>query len=70
MLGLRPGERLVWRYDFLADWVIDLRVEAVTTDDDDGAGVVCASGRRAGPVEWLLGATLDDHAGVGLRHRG
>lgn len=28
MLGLRLGERLVWRYDFLAGWVIDLRVEA------------------------------------------
>ena len=38
MLGLWPGELLVWCYGFLADWVIDLRVEAVTSDDDDGAG--------------------------------
>lgn len=55
MLGLWPGELLVWCYGFLADWVIDLRVEAVTSDDDDGAGVVCASGRRAGPPQWCRG---------------
>ena len=54
-LGLRLGERLVWRYDFLADWVIDLRVEAVTPSDDAGARVVCSSGRRAGPPEWCRG---------------
>ena len=53
MLGLWPGELLVWCYGFLADWVIDLRVEAVTSDDDDGAG--CASGRRAGPPGWSRG---------------
>jgi len=41
-LGLRAGERFVWRYDFCSDWVIDARVEAV----DDIAAVV-VTGRRS-----------------------
>ena len=52
-LGLRVGERFTWRYDFLAGWVIDLRVEAVT--GDELATIRCVSGRRAGPPEWCGG---------------
>ena len=52
-LGLRVGERFTWRYDFLAGWVIDLRVEAVT--GDELAMIRCVSGRRAGPPEWCGG---------------
>ena len=55
-LGLRPGERFRWAYDFFAGWVVDLRVETVTTEP--GSRISCWSGRRAGPPEWC-----DGHAG-------
>ena len=50
-LGLRLGERLEWRYDFVAGWVIDARVEGFV--DVDTPTVV--SGRRRGPLEWVSG---------------
>ena len=50
-LGLRPGERFCWRYDFCSGWVIDIRVEGLA--DVDQVRVV--SGRRAGPPEWVGG---------------
>ena len=53
-LALRMGERFTWRYDFIAGWVIEIRVEAVTADGS--SSVRCVSGRRAGPQEWCRGA--------------
>jgi len=50
-LGLRVGERFVWRYDFCSNWVIDARIEAVS----DIAEVRVVPGRRAGPAEWVGG---------------
>ena len=52
-LGLRVGERFTWRYDFLSGWVIDLRVEAVSTNEL--ATVRCVSGRPAGPRSGVVG---------------
>ncbi len=52
-LGLRVGERFCWAYDFFAGWVVDIRVEAVTTEP--GSRISCLSGRRAGPPEWCGG---------------
>ena len=53
-LGLRVGERFIWCYDFSAGWVIDLRVEAITTTIR-GPLVRCVGGKRAGPPEWVGG---------------
>ena len=50
-LGLRPGERFCWRYDFCSDWTVDIRVQALC----DVVGVRVISGRRAGPPEWVGG---------------
>ena len=55
-LDLRVGERFTWCYDFLAGWVIDLRVEAVAVvDGQDMATIECVRGKRAGPPEWVGG---------------
>jgi len=50
-LGLRIGERFVWRYDFYSNWAIDIRVQAAS--DIGAVGVV--SGRRAGLPGWVGG---------------
>ena len=53
-LGLRSGERFTWCYDFSAGWIIDLRVEAITTTIT-GPLVRCVGGKRAGPPECVGG---------------
>ena len=67
-LGLRPGERFVWRYDLGgavmagwtafgwsldSGWVVDLRVVTVTATTDGRLRCVC--GHRAGSPEWCGG---------------
>ena len=49
------GKRFTWRYDFLSGWAIDLRVEAVISDELALATVRCVSGRRACPPKWCGG---------------
>jgi len=55
-LGLRPGERFVYEYDFFDRWRHDVRVEQVTPAQPGRAYPVCTGGRRAAPPEGCGGA--------------
>lgn len=50
-LGLRPGERFVYEYDFYDSWVHDVRVEQIVAYQPGRPYPRCVGGRRAGPPE-------------------
>jgi hypothetical protein len=50
-LGLRPGERFTYEYNFTAGWLADLRVEQIQPLEPGRVCPRCTGGRRAGPPE-------------------
>lgn len=50
-LGLRPGERFCYDYNFTAGWRVELRVEQITAREPRRVYPRCLGGRRAGPPE-------------------
>jgi hypothetical protein len=50
-LGLRPGERFIYDYDFGDLWRHDIRVEQTGAAEPGRAYPRCVGGRRAGPPE-------------------
>jgi len=50
-LGLRPGERLIYVYDFYDSWVHDIRVEQILAFEAGLFYPRWVGGRRAGPPE-------------------
>jgi hypothetical protein len=55
-LRLHRGERFTYVYNFIDDWVCDLRLEAVLPLDSRGHYPVCLGGKRAAPPEDCGGA--------------
>jgi hypothetical protein len=55
-LRLHRGERFTYVYNFIDDWVCDLRLEAVRPLDSRGHYPVCLAGKRAAPPEDCGGA--------------
>ena len=62
---LRPSERFLYRYNFLAFWEFDLRLEATVLLHEELAHPRCVGGRRPAPDEDEGGAWpyqhLQDH---------
>lgn len=52
---LRPGERFVYEYDFLSNWLHDVRLEKILLAEPDKIYPACIAGARATPPEWLPG---------------
>lgn len=63
----RPGDKLLYLYDFSNDWMHVLKLEAERPRDDSAPGAVCIDGRRPAPSEdcggvdgyELISAALD-----------
>jgi hypothetical protein len=55
-LCLHQGECCTYVYNFIDDWVCDLRLEAVLPLDSRGRYPVCLGGKRAAPPEDCGGA--------------
>jgi hypothetical protein len=53
-LGLRPGERFGYEYNFVAAWRVDLRLKQIV-GAQPGPYPCCSGGRRAGPPEDWTG---------------
>jgi len=50
-LGLRPGDRFLYEYDFTDNWRHEIRVEQIGPLDDATRYPACLGGKRAGPPE-------------------
>src|ERR1700680_1111920 len=53
---LHCGERIRYKYDFAADWKLDIRLERALPFDPKRALPSCIGGRRAAPPEDCAGA--------------
>ena len=53
---LHDGERFRYEYDFLAGWVLDVRLERVLPWDGNRPSPVCTGGSRAAPPDGCGGA--------------
>jgi hypothetical protein len=65
-LGLHPGERFRYFYNFIARWQCDIRLEATLPFDPQQFYPVCTGGKRPAPPEyvpdaWSYLALLDEH---------
>jgi hypothetical protein len=65
-LRLQQGERFTYVYNFIDDWVCDLRLEAIVPLDPRRVYPVCTDGKRAAPPEdgggaWAYLQRVDQH---------
>jgi hypothetical protein len=65
-LRLHQGERFPYVYNFIDDWVCDLRLEAIVPLDPRRIYPVCTGGKRAAPPEdgggaWAYLQRVDRH---------
>ncbi len=65
-IGLHPGERFRYVYNFIAQWQCDIRLEATLPSDSKQFYPVCTGGKRPVPPEYVTDAwayleLLDTH---------